>query len=68
MMTMGQKIRNKRLERDLTQGELAQLSGVSKSMICYLEKDLRVPTSDKLKRIAKVLRCSMDYICNDKAG
>lgn len=67
-MTIGEKVRQKRLERDLTQSELAKLSGVSKSMIFYIEKDLRIPTADKLKSIAKVLRCSMDYICNDKAG
>ena len=67
-MTIGEKVRQKRLERDLTQSELAKLSGVSKSMIFYIEKDLRIPTVDKLRSIAKVLRCSMDYICNDKAG
>lgn len=67
-MTIGERIKEKRKERDLTQRELARLSGVSNNMISYIERDLRTPSIQTLKRIAKILRCSLDYICNDKAG
>lgn len=64
-MTLGEKIKNKRLERDMYQDELARLSGVSKPMISYVERDLKTPSLKTLRKIATALSCSLDELDDD---
>ncbi len=58
-MTVGERIKNKRIELGLTQMELAQKMGYStKSAICNIEKAGNNITSDRIKRFAAALECS----------
>lgn len=48
-------IREKRLEKNLTQDKLSELSGISKSYIGDLEINEKEPTISVLHRLAKAL-------------
>lgn len=50
------KIKEIRLKRNLTQEELAKLSGISKSYIGDLERNEKEPTISILCRLAEVLQ------------
>lgn len=50
------KIKEIRLKRNLTQEELAKLSGISKSYIGDLERNEKEPTISILCRLADVLQ------------
>lgn len=58
-MDIGEKIKNIRKTKGLTQKELAQKLGVSQAMITQYEKGLRKPKPDTIKRIAMAL--GVDY-------
>jgi DNA-binding Xre family transcriptional regulator len=61
--TLGKKVYRLRVERKLTQQELAERAGVSQAIISRLETDDRTNvTSDVLKGLAKVLGCTTDYL------
>ncbi len=51
-----------RKERKLTQGELAELAGLSKRMIAYYETKAVKPPVDKIGVIAKILHVSVDEL------
>lgn len=50
-------IRRKRKEKGLTQKELAELSGITREYLSYLENGKYQCTIKTAKRIAKVLDC-----------
>lgn len=56
-MTIGQRIKTRRLARKLTQAQAAKLLGVSQSRWADIEADKRDPTCGMLIRIADVLKC-----------
>ena len=60
---MGYKIKEYRLLRKLTQGELAEKAGVTRATICNIEsgtqKDVKV---GNLKRIAEALNVEMSEL------
>ena len=56
------RIKEKRLERGLTQDELANRLGISKQQVYRLEAGKHSPTADVLSRLAKELEVSMDYL------
>ncbi|MBO4939493.1 MAG: helix-turn-helix transcriptional regulator [Clostridia bacterium] len=55
-------IRELRLERGLTQPQLATLVGVSKGMISIWENNVNEPKASYIKRLAIVLEVSSDYL------
>lgn len=58
-MTIGQKIREKRIQAGLSQVELGKRLGLTRSTICKLEKEDGVNiTTERLKRVADALGCS----------
>ena len=62
-MAIGKKVYRLRMERKLTQKELADRAGVSQAIISRLETDDRTNiTSDVLKGLAKTLGCTTDYL------
>lgn len=65
-MTIGKRIRNRRQELDLTQGELAERAGLSRVYVCELEGDKYNPTAPTLLRLAKALRMSADELLNEE--
>ena len=60
---MGYKIKEKRIEIGITQEELAEKSGVSRTIICSLESGKNCNTTAKtLLRIANALNCTVNDI------
>ena len=59
---MGYKIREVREAKNISQEELSQKSGVSRSIISALENGMTNTTSKTLANIAKALGVSVDQI------
>ncbi len=59
---IGEKVRKKRIELNLTQQRLADSIGITKSYISQIEKAKVIPSISKLKSIAKVLNVDMVYL------
>lgn len=67
-MTIGENIRNKRLEYDIEQQELAKRVGVTKAMMCSIETGVKIPSVAVLVRIADTLHCSVDELLGRKVS
>lgn len=65
---IGKNIRNKRLEHDIEQQELAKRVGVSKATICNIETGVKIPSVAVLVRIADTLHCSVDELLGRKVS
>lgn len=65
-MTLGNKIKQKREEKNLSQEKLAELLGLSRQTIYNFENDLTLPNSKDLKNIARELECTYNYLLNDE--
>ena len=59
---IGNKIRQLRTQRKLSQGALGSLLGVSKSVISAYENDVNSPPYDALIKIAQIFNVSTDYL------
>lgn len=66
--SFGEKLRNLRLSRDLSQGDLAKCIGKSISMIGLYENSSRMPSYETLIRIAKVFGVTTDYLLGVEAS
>ena len=64
-MTLGEKLRNLRNEKRLTQKDLADQLHVSFQTISKWESDINEPDIATLKELAKFYGCSFDYLLND---
>ena len=64
-MTLGDKIRNLRKKKGLSQGELADKIGISGNHLSRLERGHYQPSADVLKKVAGVLEVSTDYILSE---
>lgn len=61
-MTVGERIRQKRIEMNLTQDELAKKAGYkSRSSINKIESSRDLPLY-KIERVAKILECTPAYL------
>ncbi len=58
----GERLKLLRVEKNLTQVELASAIGVGKSIISSWERDEAEPTLSKLIAMAKFFCCSIDYL------
>jgi transcriptional regulator with XRE-family HTH domain len=65
MITLGQKIKQLRDEKGLSQSDLEKRSGVSSKLLSKYENGRIMPTADTLKRIAEGLDISADYLIFD---
>ncbi len=65
---IGKNIRNKRLEYDIEQQELAKRVGVPKATICNIETGVKIPSVAVLVRIADTLHCSVDELLGRKVS
>lgn len=59
---MGQKIKQLRSERNISQIDLAKQLGVSKSVISSYENEIHYPPYDVLIRMARLFSVSTDYL------
>ena len=61
---MGERIRQLRCQRNLSQIELARQLGVSKSVVSSYENNVHFPPYDVLLKIARLFNVSTDYLLN----
>lgn len=61
-MTFGDRLREARLQKGLTQEQLARQIGVAKSTLTGYEKGNREPDVFKIKRILEILDIDSDYL------
>lgn len=59
-MSLGSKIREARIKAGLTQEKLARLLDVTTQTIYKIEKDKNVPSFTLVKKIAEILKISLD--------
>ena len=62
MVDFGNTLKTQRLKENLTQAQLAQKLGLTKSVISAYETGLRMPSYDILIHIAKIFNVSTDYL------
>ena len=64
-MNIGAKIKEKRLEKGMTQKELADQIKVDQSMICQIERGTKVPSLPLSIDIAKTLGCNINEFAGE---
>ena len=62
-MTIGERIKQKRIERGLSQRAMARELGVANMVLCWWEKDHNLPSLLSLWDLADYFGCSMDELC-----
>ena len=61
-MTFMERLKELRLEKELTQRALAKVLNVSPNCICEWEKGRSEPSIESLKILASCLECTIDYL------
>lgn len=61
-MTLGEKIRNAREDRDLYQTDMARLIPMNQSNYSKIERDMQEPSIEQLKRICEILSLDPRYL------
>lgn len=56
------KLKQIRKSRMMSQAKLAQITSISRSYLCEMEKGRYDPTISKLCRIARALACTLDEL------
>ena len=64
----GDILKQIRLQAGLTQKELAELIGVTKSVISFYELRERTPSPDVLVKLASIFHVSTDYLLGIEKG
>lgn len=67
MVDFGSRIKALRLQKKMTQAELANKLGVTKSVISAYETGLRMPSYDILIQMARIFKVSTDYLLGVEA-
>ena len=67
-VALGKKIKEKRIERNLTQEQLGELCDLSAAHIGHIERGTRVLSVDVLFKISTALKVSIDYLLFDSAN
>ena len=62
MVDFGQVLKKLRLEEELTQQQLADRLGVTKSVVSYYELHERTPSPEILVKLAAIFHVSTDYL------
>ena len=62
MENLGERIKELRLEKGLTQPELAKIIGVSNGIISVWENNVNEPKANFIKRLATALDVTSDYL------
>ncbi len=63
-MSIGENIRNKRKNLNMSQNDLAAAVGVSVPMICQIERGTKSVTLMLGAEIAKILQCDLNDLVN----
>lgn len=67
-MTTGEKIALLRKKASLTQEQMAEILGVSRQSVSRWEIDMAFPETEKLIKMSKLLKCSIDYLLNTEGS
>lgn len=62
---LGKKIKLARVEADMTQGQLAEATGILQKSISRYETGIALPTLETLERIAKTLKKPFGYFLDE---
>lgn len=62
MNNLGLKIKELRIETELTQGELAKVLGITQDSISLWEKGKRIPDTPYIAKLAEYFGVSADYL------
>lgn len=62
MVDFSQRLKQLRKDKHLTQAQVAQLVGVTPSMISSYETDIRLPSYEVMVRLADVFGVTVDYL------
>lgn len=63
-MKIGEKIRNKREDMDLSQRDMAKLIPMNQSNYSKIERDIQEPSIEQLRRICQILKLDPRYLLN----
>ena len=63
-MNIGEKIRNKREDMDLSQRDMAKLIPMNQSNYSKIERDVQEPSLEQLRRICQILKLDPRYLLN----
>ena len=61
-MTIGNRIRDMRIQKKLSQADLGAMANTTKQVISTYERGVRTPRIDMAEKIAKALSVSLDYL------
>lgn len=61
-MNIGENLRKIRMEKNVTQAELAEKAAVSQSMLCQIERGTKALSAALAVDIAKHLKCDLDEL------
>lgn len=61
-MIIGERLKEARLKKGLTQSQLGELLEVSKVSICGYEKGTRTPTMEKFLALIRILDLDVQYV------
>ena len=64
-MTFGEKIKTARLSMNLSQAELAQMTGISERSLYTYEQLGTLPRKNNIKKLADALNISVSYLLDD---
>lgn len=62
MNKFSERLKELRIEKNLTQGDLAKQTGMTQSGIAKWETGVASPSIDMLIALAKIFGCSIDYL------
>ena len=65
-MSIGERITQLRKERNMSQGDLAKVMGVSRQAVSKWENDLTSPDTIKLIQLAEVLDTEVEYLATGR--
>ena len=60
------RLKELRMERNWTQGQLAKKMGVTRTAVVKWESGKAYPTAEKLIELARIFKCPIDYLLCDK--
>ncbi len=61
-MKIGEKIRNAREDKDMSQEEVSRLIPMNQSGYSKIERDVQEPSLDQLRRICQILNLDPSYL------
>jgi transcriptional regulator with XRE-family HTH domain len=66
--SVGEKIKQRRNDKNLTQHELAKLLGITRAAVCHWETKGTVPRAKTLAKVAEALKVSEQYLTEGSNG